>query len=405
VRECPEEHAREAAFTGGVPDIEHLKSFLEEFIGLDRVERRLKSFHHALQHAGPIYRDYWVIPTNRFWIGLEQLRSYYVQGRPAVLVLEDEAFWTIELGVKLMGLASGMPEAVRREFATRLTAKGPPTPILFELHVASHFSQAGYDIRWSKTATSRAERAPEFTAEGHGCCVEVECKSPSVDWGQLVTRPEFYRGADNIVRCLRQRGLYGEVMVQFPKSIPRADSWHQEIAKCISSRAPRGMSELADGTVIQWELHEGGSVIVPRGAFDRRISELRATAFGHLAVAAQPDRVGVRAPILVQAKSRTDDPLAAELLSLIGSASSQLSGANPGTICCLLSEVEDISAEKVNLALSALTKRYFGAHSKPWLRDIRFFAEPRVIRDGDSLSTRFDTLTYQNPQYDGRTAA
>jgi hypothetical protein len=216
---CPEVRVRECAFKGGIPEIEDLKSFLEEFIGPREVERRLKKLHHSLLHAGPVYRSNWVVPNNRFWIGLEELRSAFEHGRPTQLRLSDEAFWTIELGAKLRDLAPGMPATIRKEFATRLAAKGPPTPILFELHVASHFWQTGYELDWTETAVPQAAEGPEFTAVGHGCSVEVECKSPPVDWGQLVTRPEFYRVADSIVRRLRRKnGLCSSVSWEVPPS-------------------------------------------------------------------------------------------------------------------------------------------------------------------------------------------
>jgi len=150
----------------------------------------------------------------------------------------------LQTAVKLSSLHKSLTESKRREFRSRFLANDVIEPTLFEIDVAGHFMQLGYEIEWFEARSDSGERTPEFIAKKKSNEIEVECKAKSADAGRRIERASFYRLIDLLFPIIENKGLTGRIFIEVPSRLPRKDEWLLEAQQTFESNVTQGKDSL-----------------------------------------------------------------------------------------------------------------------------------------------------------------
>ena len=290
------------------PDIPRYIKFLEEYLGVEEVTRRLEQINRAIQTESGSYLHHWLLPNSTFWLGLQEARQISHK-QISYNQLPRSIERAVEIASKLKILQQSMPLRVWNDLRSRILGSGYLSPIFFEIDTAAHFWQLGYDIEWSEPTGKPKSRIPEFTLTSLDKRRSmVECKLKRADAGRKILRPSFYRLVDELAAPLSAEGYTGKVLIVVPDRMPTNDTWKKQVINAIDQllHSTNVQLRLDDGTEITTDLHRLGRVIIPA---KKAITEAQATKhpYSYLAIFAKEYGKILTNPVIFELKSQKDD--------------------------------------------------------------------------------------------------
>jgi hypothetical protein len=385
-------HDREAA---------HYFRKLEAFLGSQDVERRIsQQIERSLRVEKGVYREYWLRPRSRWWLGFASALRMIAQGRTLRGGLTAEMKESLDTAVKIVRLYPSMPSDTRLSFKRRILTSDDLRPVLLEIDIAALFATDGYEITWLEGSVSPGQRVAEFIATGKGRSIEVECKAEGIDSGRKLTRPSLYRTVDAIAPKLLESEIRGRIDIVVPDRIPKDATWRQAIAATVEAMplSNGAQSTAPDGTVITLsETYEDER----RSHIERALFEAqkRIDPFEHVCLIGRAEPPLIVNPIEIHFRSRNPDAIVRAILDDLRDAKGQLSGAHPGLICTYLPEVDDFEQLKSNSALSNMTLQFFNEHAPEWVYGVSYSSDALPIQYSDGSGSFAPALGFRNPHF------
>jgi Holliday junction resolvase len=380
--------------------------FLEDFLGPAEIEHRLKSVDLALRTTSGIYRQYWVLPNSAFWIGLRQARRLISLGMDFAGRLTKEMRKTVEIAAKLDATREFMPQSVQNQFRGRILGSEQLTPVFYEINIAAHFWQLGYEIEWCESDTQTGKRLAEFVAVSSAAEIEVECKTKRPDTRRKISRPDFYRLVDRIASPLYNRGFVGKITISVPNKMPQNDQWSQDVEAAIiqASESSAQQFQLDDNTEVIAAIYHVNSLVVPA-----QLAITEAMSFkkphSHLAIFAKGNESAQVNPLIFELASNSHDDFLHGIFDEIRDANRQFSGNRAAFITCFIPEVDTFDGLQSDSALHNMTKRFFRKHAKPYVLAVAYSSEASEQRNGFTITTNSPVLKFENPNYDTKYGA
>jgi hypothetical protein len=158
---------------------------VEQFLGADRLSRKLSYLDAAMKRAGPIYRENFLRPRALPWFGLREAIKQSSSSIVSSLDLSqanDELILALHMVFVIYQALHTMPTWKRNEVRSRLLDKaGSDVPALIELTAWHNLRQHGAEVQWVPEDTNSGRRVPDLSGEFAGVAFEYECKAKSVD--------------------------------------------------------------------------------------------------------------------------------------------------------------------------------------------------------------------------------
>jgi hypothetical protein len=379
---------------------------LEQFLGTQNVERRIKAVGHALQsEPGPIYKQFWLYPQVAWWLGLRDARQLRAQGKAfhAPGRVTPRIDLCLETAVQIAYLYSTMPQRTRQDFQRRLLAKDPLRPVLTELHTAAHFWQMSYDITWIDPSGTSHKRSPEFLASREGTVIEVECKSQTVDAGRMVGSPHFYRLADRIAKACMAATFMGDISITVPERLPVSAAWSQELMASVQAHLHEGEGQfaLSDTTAVTLNLQRHDNRELSRDHVQQHAQRLHGGSSSLAFLSSRPQDAWMNM-VYIRLISQRPDHILKHIFDDIRDARRQLSGDHAALITCFIPEIDSFeSLREPSSNLSAMTHTFFEKHGKDFVYAVSYFSDGHLDGiDSEGCVTGSPAIIYRNPYYD-----
>jgi hypothetical protein len=371
--------------------------FLENYLGIVEVTHRLQQISRAIQmERGMAYLHYWLLPNSAFWIGLQEARQQVSTISPA---LEN----TLEVAAKLRILYSSMSSRVKDDLRTRILKADYLSPIFFEIDIAAHFWQLGYEIEWAEPADKSGRRIPEFTLTNGSHKIEVECKVKRADAGRKILRPNFYKLVDSVAAPLSVLGYTGKIDIVVPDRMPVQDSWKKLVARAIdqSLTTSSAQAKLDDGTQITINIHKVDGMVIP-GENIVAEAQRNKRPYSQLAVFTKEYGTTLANPLIFELGSQSDDRVIADISDNLKDANRQFTGDNAAVICCFVPEINSFASIDQDSALVRMTASFFEKHAKPNVFAVSYSSDSIRSVTMTEISKSSPAISFPNPNYDDK---
>lgn len=376
---------------------------LRDFLGASEIESRLARIDNEIRTEKGVYLQQWVIPRRSWWLGfaeaLEIIRTNGSFKRSVSAPMERP----LQTAVKLSTLHNTFQDWKRDEIRSRILADETLEPILFEIDIASHYWQLGYDIDWIESRSDEGLRSAEFVARSSEYELEVECKAKEADAGRKIERATFYRVIDELEPVLSNQSLMGDVFVTVPGRLPVANTWRRKFAESMERelRLGSGSTEFDLGEKLEFDLEEGDGKAIPLQSVLRR-ADLRLHPYAHYAVAGERRNGQVVNPILFRLESANTDEFLLSVLDGLRDANRQFEGTRAGIISCHIPEIASFEGLQTDTGIERITKRFFSRRpAADFIYAISYVSEARREEQGHVILSDLPSLTYRNPNYTG----
>jgi hypothetical protein len=375
--------------------------YLEEFLGRDGTDSRLARVGKELNLETGAYLHYWVKPKNAVWLGLKESRRFITERIPFAGNLNSNMEISLELAAKLMTLTDSMPQQTITEFRSRLLGSDDISPIFFELNVASHFWQLGFDIEWVLPSTELRVKSPEFIARNNKFSIEVECKAKRPDAGRKIQRRSFYRLIDAISETISGHRFSGLINITIPKHMPKDNNSHDEILASIRTclQNPLSKVELDSGIEILFDINRT-NILMPVNAISTKIAKIRKPYSMVGAIFTQTQGMFATNPLIVCVDSLLPDRYMEGVFNTLREANHQFSGKSPSLICCFVPEIKSFVGMERDSAVAKMTEAFFIKHSNPCVFAVSYISDAQRDELGILISKSMPSLTFMNPNYD-----
>ncbi len=375
-------------------EIPHYIDFLEKYLDADKVTNRLQQINRAIQIESGAYLHYWLLPNSSFWIGLQEARLQL----PTISRSLEK---TLEIAAKLQVFHSSMSPRVRSDLQTRILKADYLSPIFFEIDIAAHFWQLGYEIEWAEPSDEPGVRIPEFTLIGGGNKIEVECKSKRADAGRKISRPNFYKLVDELAAPLSTEGYAGKINIVVSDRMPIQDTWKKQVTTAIDQllKSTTLQTQLDDGTEITIDIHKLDGIVIPA---EKVIEEAQKHKhpYSYLAIFAKEYGKALTNPLIFELKSQSDDHFLLDIFDNLRDANRQFTGDNQSMICCFVPEIDSFDGLQQESALFRMTAAFFKKHAKPNVFAVSYSSDSISIVNPADISKSSPAIRFDNPFYD-----
>jgi HJR/Mrr/RecB family endonuclease len=387
-------------------DIPYYIGFLENYLGVEEVSRRLQQIDKAIKTERGVYLNYWLLPNSSFWIGIREARQVNFSKHISLDTLSESLERTLEIAAKLKILDQAMSPRVKTDLRTRILKADYLTPIFFEIDMAAHFWQLGYEIKWSEPVDEQGKRIPEFTLSNGNQKIEIECKSKRADAGRKIIRPYFYKLVDEIAAPLSTAGYTGEVSIVVPDRMPIKNSWRKQVASAIDQlkTSTNTQMHLDDGTEITINLHNLGGIVIPaENVFTE--AQKNKHPYSQLAIFAQEYDKTLSNPLIFELRSQTEDRFLQDIFENLQDANHQFTRNHPSMICCFVPEVDSFDGLQQDSALLGMTATFFNKHAGPNVFAVSYSSDAIRKATRIDVSKSSPAIRFDNPLYDEKFGA
>ncbi len=373
-------------------------AFLETFFGTKSLHTKLTKVNSELKQERGAYLHYYVLPKNAFWLGIQEGRKYIDVRAPFAGSLTPNMELCLELAAKLIALKDSMPEEKIDEFRKRLLGEDIISPVLFELNIASHFWQMGFEIEWLLPSKITGKKSAEFRAVKPDQTIEVECKTKMPDSGRKIRRRNFYRLVDLIREILT--GYTGTLKIKVPNqlSIDRSSQYKIRNTVLAHLQNPSISLYLDDGIQIEINLKRSEELSFTAREIASKIEEIR-KPYSQIAVLFSKRGSAYINPLIICIDSELEDKFLHDIFESLREANRQFSLKHPGLICCFVPEVEDFSGLTSGSALGNMTHYFFDKHSRDCIFAISYISDTQRDEFGIYISKSMPSITFMNPNY------
>ncbi len=370
---------------------------LVNFLGHTAVEKALAKHKMALKTSGPIARAYHTPFRHPWWDSLQNFIEIEKSGRSVWKHLKAPLERSMVADAYKIGvLQTNMPASVKYKFKRDLVDDKNAWAYLFEIQMASHYYQYGYDITWYEDDGSPR---PEFKVTADNFEFDVECKRVSTDASRKIRRVDFYRLAEFLIPEISGKGLCGTIDIELKDRLHTSTSHLKKMSDQIQqSIPPEGLD-----TVITFPFGNVAMTLSPKSGtqeeWNKRYSSMykRKHPSAHGAIFATGSEHIAKDPIEMIVAPQKKEKVLEGIESRIKNASKQFDGNRPGVICCYLEGINELSGLATEGGLKIISNYLLNRPDMSHIIGISYCSEPKLERNGNAESFSNQGLIFKNP--------
>ena len=369
---------------------------LVSFLGANKVERCIQKYHASLQSSGPVFRDYYLKYRHPWWNAFSEFVKLEKAGKSIPRNLTEGLKILAGDAKKVTTLQRLMPDAVKEKYRRDLIDDNRANDYLFEIDIAWHFFQKGYELEWYENGLeSHSEflvRAPEFE-------FNVECKRISVDISRRIRRRDFYRLAEQLIPKIAHMGYSGAIDIVLKDKLHGNDSFLNELASQVVSEGcngrVKGDFQIPLGSLVLELVPANGN---PVDLYER-LNHLwkRKSEQAHGAIFAKSQNRKPVDPVELTLMCERADNVLDGIRDRIMKAKTQLNESKPGLIACFLAGVDDLRELAKDSGLQIMSSLLLAKETFSHIAGISYSSEPHVERSADSERFFNQALIFRNP--------
>lgn len=376
-------------------EVSRLINRLVSFLGPITVERCIQKYNASLQSSGPVFRDYYLKYRHPWWNALSEFFELEKAGKSILKNLTEGLKTLAGDSQKVTTLQKLMPDAVREKYRKDLIDDNRANDYLFEIDIAWHFFQKGYDIKWYESALkSHSEflvRAPELE-------FDVECKRISVDISRRIRKRDFYRLAEQLIPKISKMGYSGMIDIVLKDKLHCNDKFLNELANEavneVYNGRLKGGFEIPFGSLALELVPANGNPVDLYERFDhlwRRKSEQ-----AHGAIFAKSKNGRPVDPVELTLMCERADNVLEGIRDRIMKAKTQLDESKPGLIACFLEGVDDLRELAKDSGLQMMSSLLLTKETFSHVAGISYSSEPHIERSAESERFFNQALIFRN---------
>ncbi len=376
-------------------EVSRLIHRLVSFLGPITVERCIQKYNASLQSSGPVFRDYYLKHRHPWWNALSDFFKLEKAGKSIVKNLTEGLKTLAGDSKKVTTLEKLMPDTVREKYRKDLIDDNRANDYLFEIDIAWHFFQKGYDIKWYESGLeSHSEflvRTPEFE-------FNVECKRISVDISRRIRRRDFYRLAEQLIPKISKMGYSGMIDIVLKDKLHCNDKFLNELASQVVNEVNNGRLqggfEIPFGSLVLELVSAKGNPVDLYERFNHLRRRKSEQAHGAI-FAKSKDRRPVDPVELTLMCERADNVLDG-IRDRIMKAKTQLDELKPGLIACFLEGVDDLRELAKDSGLQIMSNLLLAKETFSHIAAISYSSEPLIERNAESERFFNQALIFRN---------
>ena len=363
-------------------EIPRLIGRLMNFLSRAAVDKALANYEKALQSSGPILSVYHVPIRHPWWKSLKKYLELEKKGLSAWKYMNDPLDRCLAGDAYKIGvLQADMPTSVKEKFKKDLVDDNNAWAYLFEIQMASHYYQHGYDISWYE---DDGNKRPEFKVAADGFEFDVECKRFSVDASRKIRRVDFYRLAEIIIPEISKKSLYGKIDIELNDRLHSSETYIRNI--CVQIQKEIQVHGIR--TVIDFPFGKVTLALSPKT--DHQVEwntlysamEKRKHHSAHGAIFGKgSDRIA-NDPIEMIVVPQKSEKVLQGIESKIKDAAKQISGERPGLICIYLEGISELSDLATEGGLKVMSNLLLNRPEMSHIIGISYCSESRLERKG-----------------------
>lgn len=263
---------------------------------------------------------------------------------------------------------------------------------LFELQIAIHFFNRGYDVRFVDLEGSGNY---DLLVSKDDLQVEIECKRKSIDAGRKIRKGDFYLLADILFAELKDTGRRLAVLIKSEGRMGADQTLYGALANTVKEllRFDRYAAKVANLKVEIRKLPEDLRIKSELGLAEALVP--LDCPFAYYAVASGPESTTI-----VRCESAEANKVLDAIYDDLKTGASQFSGKRPSFLSCLIEEIEDKDWEELQKGsgLQAVAARLFRNPSRQHVNLLTFSSDrtpPK--RAGNVLSFSATNFKFVHP--------
>ncbi|MHC4479003.1 MAG: hypothetical protein ACYTEL_25535 [Planctomycetota bacterium] len=315
------------------------------FLGEDNVKRCLRRQEEAMKSAGPIFKEYYLKQRHPWLSGLGQYYELTNKAKSIHRHLTPELKAVVSDAKKVVTLQSHMPDSVKNKYKRDLLDRDSARNYLFEIEVAWHFFQKGYELEWYEDDSTRR---PEFLVRAPGLDFNVECKRISVDIARNIHRRDLYGFADKLIPEIEKRKCAGRLDIILEDRLKSGtfSTLRAKVLKVIDGGMLRGKCEMTPFGSLVLDLGCVSGAIVDLNEQMKKLYE-RKSDKAHGAIFARSEKGRPVDPIELTVMSEKGDTVLDGIKDRISKAETQLDKSKAGLIVCFLEGINGFELQKL----------------------------------------------------------
>lgn len=370
---------------------------LINFFGSAAIDKALAKYEMALQTSGPILATYYTPYRHPWWDSLRKYLEMEKSGRSSWKHMTGHLERSMVGDAYKIGvLQAKMPTSVKDKFRKDLVDDNNARAYLFEIQMASHYYQYGYEISWYE---DDGNPRPEFKVTADDFEFDVECKRFSTDASRKIRRVDFYRLAEWLIPEISKKRLCGTIDIELTDRLHSSTShlknMSDQIQQAISADGLTSVIEIPDGKVILSLSPPTGRQVEWSTLFSSMEERKHHAAHGAI-FATGSERIATD-PIEMTIAPQKSEKVLQGIESKIKDAAKQFEGTRPGLICCYLEGINELSDLAKEGGLKVMSNYLLDRSDMSHVIGISYCAEPRLERNGKAENFTNQGLLFRNP--------
>ncbi len=368
---------------------------LIRFLGETTVEKCIANYEKSLASSGPTFREFYLKSRHPWWETLNTFFELERSGKSIQKHITNDLKRCCRDGKLITTLQKTMPEKVRNKFKKDLIDENRARDYLFELQIAWHFYQNGFEIKWYEE-----EKRPEFLVKTSNFDLNVECKRVSLDASRKIRRKDFYRLADKLLPKIEKHHMQGKIDIilndKLHASDQYIDSLSHQIFDALKSYPKLQNFDIPYGSLSLDLLEQDGKPI----DFDQRSHELliRKGEDGHGALFTKEENGYPVNPLELTIRSMKANKVLLGIRDRIKKGGTkQLDPSKPGLIVCFLESSDDLDDLAKDSGLQKMSSYLLEQKGFAHIAAIGFSSEERITKQENSELLDAQSLIFRNP--------
>jgi hypothetical protein len=368
---------------------------LIKFLGQSTIENCIANYNKSLLSSGPTFREYYLKTRHPWWEALNIFFELERSGKSVQKHITEDLKRCCRDGKIITTLQKTMPEKVRNKYKKDLIDKNRARDYLFELSIAWHFYQNGFEIKWYAE-----EGCPEFLVKTSNFDLNVECKRVSVDASRKIRKRDYYRLADTLLPKIEKRHLQGKIDIILNDRLHGSDQYidrlSNQIFDALKSYPKMQNFDIPYGSLSLDLMEQDGKPI----DFNQRSHEFlkRKGDDGHGALFAKGEDGCPMNPLELTIRSKKANKVLLGIKDRIKEAvTKQLDPSKPGLIVCFLESIDDLNDLAKDSRLQQMSSYLLGQNGFGHIAAIGFSSEERITQQNNAELFDAQGLIFRNP--------
>ena len=376
-------------------EIRKIIRLLITFLGQSTIENCIATYNKSLRFSGPTFREYYLKKRHPWWEALNTFLELERSGKSVQKHITDDLKRCCRDGKIITTLQKSMPEKVRKKFKKDLIDENRARDYLFELQIAWHYYQNGFEIIWYEE-----EGCPEFLVKTSNFDLNVECKRVSVDASRKIRKKDFYRLADTLLPKIEKQHLQGKIDIilndRLHSSQQYLDSLSKQVLETLKIYQKIQNFDIPYGSLSLDIMEQDGKPI----DFIQKSHELLRQKGDetHGVILAKRENGYPVNPLELTIKSKKASKVLLGIKNKIKEAvTKQLDPSKPGLVICFLESIEDLNDLANDSGLQKMSSYLLNQKGFEHIAAIGFSSEERITKEVNAELHDAQGLIFRNP--------